>query len=160
MLTEMGMPRVPEVRSGGRAGGGLVLGLLSPCHIESMYELCRGVETQKTRADRCNTKHVHHGFKFGRLAELVMVLIMHPCIQPKPRVQCLIQQGGSYGHRLSCKAIGSQPGASHIIMGLPGTAVRISRATWFWRAIHAMISGPYLIGDLLLDNNPPLFTPK
>ena len=45
MLTETGMPRVPEVRSSGRAGGGLVLGLLSPCHIESMYELCRGVET-------------------------------------------------------------------------------------------------------------------
>lgn len=45
MLTETGMPRVTQVRSGGRAGGGLVMGLLSPCHIESMYELCRGVET-------------------------------------------------------------------------------------------------------------------
>lgn len=101
-----------------------------------------------------DTEHVHHGFKFGRLAGLVMVLIMHPCIQAKPRVQWLIQQGGSYGHRLSCRATGSQPGASHIIMGLLETAIRISRATWFWRAIHAMISGPYLIGELWLDNNP------
>ena len=34
--TEIGVPRMSQVRSGGRAGGGQVMGLLSLCHIETM----------------------------------------------------------------------------------------------------------------------------
>ena len=102
-----------------------------------------------------DTEHVHHGFKFGRLAGLVMVLIMHPCIQAKPRVQWLIQQGGSYGHRLSCRAIGSQPGASHIILGLLELQSGFQGLLGFGGPFFEceIISGPYWIGELRLDNN-------
>lgn len=32
-------------------------------------------------------------FKFGRLAGLVVVLIMHPCIEAKPRIEQPLQPG-------------------------------------------------------------------
>ena len=59
-----------------------------------------------------------HCFKFGRLAGLVVVLIMCPCIQAKSIVQQPIQPGESYGHKLEPNSHWTLLGASHLILGL------------------------------------------
>ena len=52
MPTESGVPGVTLVRSIRKAGGGLLVDLLFPCHIKTIYDLCKmWRHSQTTRAE-------------------------------------------------------------------------------------------------------------
>ena len=97
---------------------------------------------------------VYHHFKFGRLAQLAVVLTVHPCIQAKPRFQWPIHQRGKElvtQVRVTepLRPIRSQSSNSRP----PGIALKISRASQSCRAIFWIcigIKGVQIQGHFLL----------
>lgn len=81
-----------------------------------------------------DTECVHHCLKFGRSTGLVMVLIMHLCIQAKPWVQWPIQPWGKPWTQVRATRTLGPIRRQSSNSGPPLTAVKISRAIQAWRA--------------------------
>lgn len=129
--------------------------LASLCQTSS--SLKEGTKMDARWSYQYNTEHVHYCFKFGRLAGLVMVLIMSPCIQAKPRVQCPYPSSLGTGHNLESHShwilARSQPSNT----GPLWSAVRVSRAVHLEGCPLNLFNNFWvsMIGELWLDNNPP-----